>query len=106
MLELLRRVFPTDIRHVINELPESLDETYCRILKQIPKANRQHAYRLLQCLRAAFRPLRVEELAELLALDFSTGAVPKLNTDWRWEDQEEAVLSACSSLVTVIVQAE
>ena len=57
----------------------------------------------MQCLGAALRPLRVEELAELLALDFSTGAVPKLNTDWRWEDQEEAVLSACSSLVTVIV---
>jgi ankyrin repeat protein len=52
---------------------------------------------------AAVRPLRVEELAELLALDFSTGAIPKLNTDWRWEDQEEAVLSACSSLVTVVV---
>lgn len=103
VLELLRHCFPTDIRRVINELPESLDETYIRILQQIPKANKQHAYRLLQCLRAAFRPLRVEELAELLGLDFSTGPVPELNTDWRWEDQEEAVLSACSSLVTVIV---
>ena len=39
----------------------------------------------------------------MLGLDFSTGPVPELNTDWRWEDQEEAVLSACSSLVTVIV---
>ena len=103
VLELLRHCFPTDIRRVINELPESLDETYIRILKQIPKANRQHAYRLLQCLRAAVRPLRVEELAELLVLDFSTGSVPELNTDWCWEDQEEAVLSACSSLVTTIV---
>jgi ankyrin repeat protein len=102
-LEVLRHCFPTDICRVLKELPESLDETYNHILKQIPKANRQHANRLLQCLMAAVRPLRVEELAELLALDFSTGAIPKLNTEWRWEDQEEAVLSACSSLVTVIV---
>ena len=52
----------------------------------------------------ASRPLLVEELAEVLALDLSTGEVPKLNADWRWEDQEEAVLSACSSLVSIIVE--
>jgi hypothetical protein len=27
---------------------------------------------------------------------------PKPNQGWRWEDQEEAVMSACSSLVTMI----
>jgi len=50
---------------------------------------------------AAVRPLRVEELAEILAFDFSEEGIPKLNPDWRWEDQEEAVMSACSSLVIV-----
>ena len=102
-LEILRHCFPTDVRRILKELPESLDETYERILKQIRKANVQHAYRLVQCLSVAIRPLRVEELAEVLALDLSTGAIPKLNADWRWEDQEEAVLSACSSLVTIII---
>ena len=56
---------------------------------------------MLQCLVAAVHPLRVEELAEILAFDFSEEGIPKLNPDWRWEDQEEAVMSACSSLVTV-----
>ncbi len=28
--------------------------------------------------------------------------MPKLNTDWRREDQEQAVLSTCSSLITVV----
>ena len=67
-------------------------------------ANRDHAHRLLQCLTVAVRPLRVEELAEILALDFdgSEGATPKLNQDWRWEDRQRAVLSACSSLITLI----
>ena len=56
---------------------------------------------MLQCLVAAVRPLRVEELAEVLAFDFGAEGIPKLNPDWRWEDQEEAVMSACSSLVIV-----
>ena len=56
----------------------------------------------MQCLVAAIRPLRVEELAEVLAFDFSEEGIPKLNRGWRWEDQEEAVMSACSSLVVVV----
>jgi cytohesin len=45
----------------------------------------------------------VEELAEILAVDFgATGGIPKLNEDLRWEDQEQAVLSACSSLISVV----
>ncbi len=66
-------------------------------------ANQDHAHRLLQCLTVAIRPLRVEKLAEILALDFdeAEGATPKLNEDWRWEDRQRAVLSTCSSLITL-----
>jgi hypothetical protein len=102
-LEVLRLCFPANLRHTLEELPKSLDETYKRILNEINNANRVHAYRLLQCLAVALRPLRVEELAEVLAFDLTAGGIPKLNADWRWEDQEEAVLSACSSLVSVII---
>jgi hypothetical protein len=101
-LELLRQCFPPSVRRILEELPESLDETYERILREIRKPNQGHALRLLQCLVVAVRPLRVEELAEVLAFDFNTGGMPKLNPDWRWEDQEEAVMSACSSLVTIV----
>ena len=51
---------------------------------------------------AAVRPLRVAELAEVLAFDFSGEGIPKLNPDWRWEDHEEAVMSTCSSLVMIV----
>jgi ankyrin repeat protein len=45
----------------------------------------------------------VEELAEILAVDFNTSeGIPKLNEALRWEDQEQAVLSACSSLIAII----
>ncbi|KAH8999579.1 hypothetical protein EDB86DRAFT_2755336, partial [Lactarius hatsudake] len=102
-LEVLRYCFPVNVRRALEELPKSLDETYERILKEINNTNREHSYRLLQCLTVASRPLRVEELAELLAIDIDAGGIPKLNVDLRWDDQEEAVLSACSSLVTVII---
>jgi ankyrin repeat protein len=79
-----------------------LDETYARILKEIKRPNRDYACRLLQCLVAAIRPLRTEELAEVLAIDFNDeGGVPKLNPRWRWEDREQALLSSCSSLITI-----
>ena len=91
------------MRPILNELPQTLDETYERILQEIPKSNRAHTHRLLQCLTVAFRPLRVEELAEVLAVEFgATGGIPKLNEDLRWGDQEQAVLSACSSLIAVV----
>ncbi|KAI9430588.1 hypothetical protein H4582DRAFT_2103691 [Lactarius indigo] len=102
-LEILRHCFPSSVLNILEQLPESLDETYERILREISRANRDHAYRLLQCLTVAVRPLRVEELAEVLAIDFNARGGPKLNADWRWEDNEEAVLSACSSLVTIVM---
>ena len=99
----MRHCLPPSVRRTLAELPETLDETYERILREIPKSNRVHAHRLLQCLAVATRPLRVGELAEVLAVDFdATGGIPKLNEDLRWEDQEQAVLSACSSLIAVI----
>ena len=51
----------------------------------------------------AIRPLDVKELAEVLAVDFDdTDGIPKLKTNWRWEDQEQALLSSCSSLITIV----
>ena len=58
---------------------------------------------MLQCLMVALRPLHVEEFAELLAFEFKgQGAVPKYRTDWRPDDQVEAVLSTCSSLISIV----
>jgi chromosome segregation and condensation protein ScpB len=63
------------------------------MLKEILKANPDQAYRLLQCLTVATRPLRVDELAEVLALDFdgAKDGIPALNKDWRWDDERQGV---------------
>ncbi|KAF8482402.1 hypothetical protein DFH94DRAFT_680479 [Russula ochroleuca] len=50
----------------------------------------------------AIRPLRVEELAELFAIEFDRDVGPNLREGWRPENAEDAVLSACSTLIAVI----
>ena len=102
---MLRHCLAPSLRDQLNALPQSLDATYERVLDEIQSTNQgRHAHRLLQCLSVAMRPLRVEELAEVLAFELDTagGELPKYHPDWRWEDQEHAVLSACSSLITIV----
>jgi ankyrin repeat protein len=103
-LETLQQCLPQSLLRTLNELPASLDGTYERVMIEIKRANQSHAYRMLQCLTVANRPLSVSELAEILAFDFdeAKGGIPKMNSNWRWEDHEQAVLSTCSSLVTVV----
>ena len=93
---------PSSIRKALNELPTTLDDTYERALQGIPKEKRQHAHRLFHCLVGAIRPLRAEELAEIFAIDFDTDAISNLMEDWRPEHAEDAVLSTCSTLISII----
>ena len=101
-LDTLRRCFPGSIRRALKELPRTLDETYERILLGIDEEKWEYALRLFQCLTVSCRPLQVKELAEVLAVELDAGAVPKLNVDLRPKDADEAVLSACSTLITII----
>jgi len=93
---------PSSIRKALNELPITLDDTYERMLEGIPKEKFEHASRLFQCMVAALRPLAVEELAELFAIDFGHNNAPNLVAGWRPENPEEAVLSTCSTFITII----
>ena len=85
-METLRRCLPPSIRRTLEELPESLGETYERVLREIKKPNRDIAHRLLQRLVVTIRPLRVEELVEVLAVDFDDGKGGKdkgCQLEWR-----------------------
>ena len=99
---MLRRCFPTAIRRALDTLPESLDETYERILLGIDKEKQKYARRLFQCLTVSIRPLHVEELAEILAVQLEDGQDSEYDTEWRPEDAQQAVLLACSSLITIV----
>jgi hypothetical protein len=101
-LECLRRCIPASVRRVINLLPDGLDNTYEHALLSIDSEKREYVQRLFQCLTVSIRPLRVAELAEILAIRFDSDSIPNYNAGWRPGEAEEAVLSACSGLITVV----
>ena len=98
----LRGCHPGRIQQALTELPETLDETYERTLREINKANWELAHRLFQCVAVASRPLRVKELAEFLAFDFNAGPTPRFIEEWRLEDPIIAVQSTCRSFLVII----
>src|SRR6266403_319731 len=101
-LDRLRRCLSPRIRRALDELPETLDETYERALLDIDEDNWAYAHRLFQCILVACRPLRVEELAEFLAFKSGEGGCLTFEEDWRPEDPRDTVLSTCSSLIAVV----
>jgi len=71
-------------------------------LQDIDKETWECAHHLFQSVAVASRLLRVEELTDILALDFKTGPIPKFLEDWRPEDPVDAILSMCSTLLAVV----
>lgn len=100
-LDRLRRCLSPRIRRALDELPDTLDETYERTLLDIDEENWVFAHRLLQSIVVARRPLRVDELAEFLTFNFEEGG-PTFHENWRPEDPRDTVLSTCSSLIAVV----
>ena len=103
-LETLRQCPLRYISSTLDELPETLDETYERILQGIPKKMQKDAHRIFQWIMVSSRPLRVEEVAEVFAINFDEemSGIPKFEPSWRDANAETAVLSACSSLVAIV----
>ncbi|KAF1930669.1 HET-domain-containing protein [Didymella exigua CBS 183.55] len=86
------------LRKSLATLPQTLDQTYDRILTAISKDDYDYAMRILQWLAFSARPLSVEEIAEVVAIDTARNAA--FNRDEVLEDPLEA-LNICSSLVTI-----
>ena len=101
-LDYLAPCNPVRLEHALNELPTTLDETYERALGKIEDVNWEDARRLLQCIAVASRPLRVEELADILAFDYKAGSIPKFRKESRLTDPAEAVLSTCPTLLSLV----
>lgn len=90
---------PRQIRTALRSLPKTLDETYARILANIPEEHSEDARRILQCLISAFYPLDLKEVAEIVAINPFQG--PIIDFDNKLYDPQD-VLTICSSLVSVI----
>jgi ankyrin repeat protein len=88
------------LQKALATLPPTLDQTYDRILAGIDVDYSQYALRILQWLTFSARPLSIDEVAEVVAID--TRRDPAFDRDEVLEDPME-VLNICSSLVTTMV---
>jgi ankyrin repeat protein len=86
------------LRKSLATLPQTLDQTYDRILTAISEQDHKFAMHILQWLTFSARPMSVEEIAEVVAIDVARE--PAFDRDEVLEDPLEA-LNICSSLVTV-----
>ena len=87
------------LRHTLDSLPETLDETYDRILCKIDPLFKREVLHILQWLTCSLRPLSLDEVAEVVAFDVDSD--DKFNDENRLAEPED-VLNICSSLVISI----
>lgn len=86
------------LKETLASLPVTLGETYERILGEIKEAYRKDAVKALQWIVHAERPLRIEELADALAIDVTRQ--PRFDDEARISDPQE-ILPICSSLIDI-----
>jgi ankyrin repeat protein len=91
----------SQLRKSLAALPATLDETYDRILLAIDNDHSEYALRILQWLAFSARPLRVDEIAEVVAIDVTGNH--GFDRDQILEDPLD-VLKICSSLVTLATE--
>jgi hypothetical protein len=87
--------YPT-LRSALNSLPETLDETYARIIEAIPASHKPSALRILQFLTFSERPLSIEEAVDAIAVN--TDRSPYFSPKHRMPEPME-ITRYCSSLV-------
>jgi ankyrin repeat protein len=90
------------LREAMADLPNTLDGTYDRILCAIDKEYSQDAFRILQWLVYSVRPLRTEEVVDVIAVGINDD--PRFDLDRRLPDPRD-ILTICSSLVTMTEEA-
>ncbi|KAJ9269877.1 hypothetical protein DTO212C5_4051 [Paecilomyces variotii] len=96
-------ISPGDLKDSLASMPETLDETYARILRGIKKIHRADAIRILQFLVYADEPLTVEQLVDAMVVDLSGDG--HFDPDMRLPVPEE-ILRICSSLLQVVPKRE
>jgi hypothetical protein len=86
------------LRKSLATLPPTLDQTFDRVISAISKDDSEYAIRILRRLTFSTRPLSVEVVAELVAIDVERD--PAFDRDEVLVDSLEA-LNICSSLITI-----
>ncbi|KAF5510909.1 Ankyrin-3 [Colletotrichum siamense] len=91
---------PKEIVTALDGLPETLEETYSRLIQSIPQNYWQSALLLLQFIVYAERPMTLKEAVEIVATNVEDQR-PHFDVSCRVFDDND-ILSHCPSLVSVI----
>jgi hypothetical protein len=86
------------LRQTLETLPETLDETYERILSNIGNLDRDDAYRIFQWLAFSAHPMTLAEINAGLAIDVKNGCL--FSKDGQLRDPHD-ILAICSTLITI-----
>jgi len=96
-LDILKRLYRrSDVQKALKTLPRTLDETYDRILQNIPAEHYEYTRTAIQALLVSFRPLTVKELAEALTVNYEKELFDFKDRFWDPHD----VLEFCSTLIS------
>ncbi|KIW05058.1 uncharacterized protein PV09_04213 [Verruconis gallopava] len=97
LAELRKCLKPAQIRAELNKLPKTLDETYARILSNVPEMYRSELRAALIFLAFSARPMTIQEIAEATSINVANQS---FSVDDRFCDAYD-LLEICSSLVSL-----
>lgn len=89
---------PSGVKAILASLPKTLGETYTNIIAGIDEEYRIDALTIFQWLIYSRRTLRVDEIAEVLAIEYA--GEPEFSPEFRLQDARD-ILSVCSSTITI-----
>ncbi|KAH7357189.1 hypothetical protein BKA65DRAFT_222136 [Rhexocercosporidium sp. MPI-PUGE-AT-0058] len=96
-LKALRPMKPRSISQALRALPKDLDETYRRILTNIPPGNAVEALSILRWISFATRPLFVEEIMDICAIRLNED--PEFDAEERYKPRD--ILDILPGLITI-----
>jgi hypothetical protein len=102
-LTILPDCLPATVQRVLERMNPRYHITYGRIMQRIPNENWEHAHRIFQLLAVCIRPLIVDELSEVLTIDYDRGddVTPKYEAIWHPETPDKDIFTVCRHTVKI-----
>ena len=102
-LKILPDCLPATVQRVLERMSPRFHITYGRIMQRIPNENWEHAHRMFQFLAVCVRPLLVDELSEILTIDYDRGddVTPKYEAIWHPETPDKDIFTVCRHTVKI-----
>lgn len=89
---------PRSLKTALKSLPTGLDETYSRMITDIPEERKSAAMNILRILIFSDKPPSIEELADALAIDVTEDPTPRFDRDLRMPNPME-ITNYCPGLI-------